>query len=108
MAEDKKDGVDTIAGTADVKIAPAKTDVVKAVTPKSTDKYEKKEDAIAKQNENPKTQTVSSVAQLRDAAQSQGATVSTEQVAQAREAEEKAAEAGGKKHRLPAHARGKK
>lgn len=83
------------ANAVDVKIEPAKS-TVKGAKPK-----EHKEKAVKKEAK----PVVSSVAQLRETAKAAGQTVSTKQVADARAAEEKTAEEGGKLHRPAASER---
>lgn len=88
----------TTAGAVEVKIEPAKS-TIQGEAPKEHPEPEEAKKEVP---------TVSSVAQLRDAAAASGETVTTEQVAEARAAEDKAAEEGGKLHRPPAAERGEK
>lgn len=77
------------AGAVEAKIEPAKS-----TTTNETPKEHPTEEEVKKENEKnaekKEVPVVSSVAQLRDLAASTGTTVTTEQVAEARAAEEKA------------------
>ncbi len=105
--EKEGDGIDTLAGTVNAKIESVKS-TVQGKEPKEHDGKVEEEIVEAQKNPEKTEATVSSVAQLRDLANSTGTTVSTEQVAEARKAEEKTAEEGGKLHRGPASERGGK
>lgn len=106
----KEDGVDTIAGAVDVTIEPAHSEApTEDLVPYAeSDKGKEQAQAVidrGNQKEEDKEPTVvNTVAQLRDAAATQGKTVTTEQVAAAREAERVTEEEGKDEYRVSAQA----
>lgn len=93
-------------GAVEVKIEPVESTVQGEEPTSHEDKDKEREKLTSVPVEEREAPVVSSVAQLRDAANSTGKTVSTEQVAEARKVEDEVLKEGGELHRPPAAERG--